>query len=158
VTASFLSSRSPWPRLVLLGIWAVTFALVEAMVVYYLRRLFGLESAARFVEGAFHFPKDYLAYERGREAATMVMLIAVALLAGRTLWQAFAYWLFAFGVWDVFYYVWLYVLLRWPSSLGTRDLLFLIPSEWWAPVWLPAAISAGFVAVAVLILRVTRKA
>lgn len=152
-----LADRSPWPRLAVVAVWAVAFALVEAMVVYYLRRLFGLESAAQFTEGAFHFPKDYLVYERGREAATIVMLVAVSLLAGRTLWQAFAYWLFAFGVWDVFYYVWLYVLLRWPSSPGTRDLLFLIPNEWWAPVWLPGAISAGFIAVAVLILRFTRR-
>jgi hypothetical protein len=158
VTPSFLASRSPWPRLAIVGVWAVAFALVEATVVYYLRKLFALEFAAVFTERSFHFPSDYLIYERGREAATMVMLVAVALLAGRTLWQALAYWLFAFGAWDVFYYVWLYVLLRWPSSLGTRDLLFLMPDEWWAPVWLPVSISAGFIVVAVLILRFTRRA
>jgi hypothetical protein len=158
VKPALLAARSPWPRLAIVGVWAVAFALVEAMVVFYLRRLFGLEFAARFTERAFHFPHDYLVYERGREAATMVMLVTVAMLAGRTLWQAFAYWLFAFGVWDVFYYVWLYVLLAWPSSLGARDLLFLIPNEWWAPIWLPGAISAGFIAVAVLILRFTRRA
>ena len=155
---SFLASRSPWPRLAIVGVWAVAFALVEAMVVCYLRKLFALEFAAVFTERSFHFPSDYLIYERAREAATMVMLVAVALLAGRTLWQALAYWLFAFGVWDVFYYVWLYVLLRWPGSLATRDLLFLMPDEWWAPVWLPVSISAGFIVVAVLILRFTRRA
>ncbi len=158
MTAASLTSRSPWPRLVVVAAWAIAFALVEAMVVYYLRKLFALESAAVFTEEAFHFPADYLLYERAREAATMVMLVGVALLAGRTAWQVLAYWLFAFGVWDIFYYVWLYVLLRWPSSLGARDLLFLIPREWWAPVWLPTAISAGFIAVAVLLLRSTRSA
>jgi hypothetical protein len=158
MTPTFLAGRSPWPRLAIVGAWAVAFALVEAMVVFYLRRLFGLEFAAQFTEHAFHFPKGYLAYERGREAATIAMLVTVALLAGRTLWQAFAYWLFAFGVWDIFYYVWLYVLLRWPSSLGARDLLFLIPDEWWAPVWLPVSISAGLMVVAVLILRYSRRA
>jgi len=158
VTPSFLASRSPWPRLAIVAVWAVAFALVEATVVYYLRKLFGLEFAAVFTERRFRFPEDYLVYEQGREAATMVMLVAVGLLAGRTLWQAVAYWLFAFGVWDVFYYVWLWVLLGWPSSFGTRDLLFLIPDEWWAPVWLPVSISAGFVLAAVLILRFTRRA
>jgi len=158
MTPSFLTARSPWPRLAIVAAWAVAFALVEAMVVYYLRRLFGLEFAAVFTERRFHFPEDYLVYEQGREAATMVMLAAVALLAGRTLWQAFAYWLFAFGVWDICYYVWLWILLGWPSSLRARDLLFLIPEEWWAPVWLPVAISAGFIAAAVLILRLTRRA
>jgi hypothetical protein len=158
VTPSFLASRSPWPRLAVVAVWAVAFALVEAMVVYYLRKLFALEYAAVFTEQSFHYPKDYLIYEQAREAATMVMLVAVGLLAGRTFWQALAYWLFAFGVWDVFYYVWLYVLLRWPGSPGTRDLLFLIPVEWWAPVWLPVALSAGLIAVAVLLLRFTRRA
>lgn len=158
MTPSFLASRSPWPRLAIVAVWAVAFALVEATVVYYLRKLFGLEFAAVVTERRFRFPEDYLVYEQGREAATMVMLVAVGLLAGRTLWQAVAYWLFAFGVWDVFYYVWLWVLLGWPSSFGTRDLLFLIPDEWWAPVWLPVSISAGFVLAAVLILRFTRRA
>jgi len=157
VTPSFLTSRSPWPRLALVAVWAAAFALVEAMVVYYLRKLFALEYAAVYAERTFHFPKDYLVYEQGREAATMVMLVAVALLAGRTAWQAVACWLFAFGVWDIFFYVWLWILLGWPSSLATRDLLFLIPSEWWAPVWLPVSISAGFVLVAVLLLRFTRR-
>ena len=158
MTPSFLTSRSPWPRLAIVAAWAVAFALVEAMVVYYLRKLFGLEFAAVFTERRFHFPKDYLVHEQGREAAAMAMLAAVGLLAGRTLWQAFAYWLFAFGVWDICYYVWLWILLGWPSSLRTRDLLFLIPDEWWAPVWLPVSISAGLMAAAVLILRFTRRA
>ena len=61
-------------------------------------------------------------------------------------------------MWDVFYYVWLYVYLRWPSSPGTRDLLFLLPREWWAPVWQPVLASCVFVAVAVLILARTRRA
>ena len=150
--------RSPWTRLAIVGIWAVAFALLEAMVVYYLRRLFALEFSAVFTKDTFHFPGDYLVYEQAREATTMVMLVAVGLLAGRTLRQVFAYWLFAFGVWDIAYYAWLYVLLRWPSSLGTRDLLFLMPNEWWAPVWQPVLISCGFVAVAVLLLRFTRRA
>ena len=158
MTPSFLASRSPWPRLAIVGVWAVALALVEATVVYYLRKLFALEFAAVFTERSFRFPSDYLVYERSREAATMVMLVAVALLAGRTPWQVFAYWLFAFGAWDILYYAWLWVLLGWPGSLGTRDLLFLMPDAWWAPVWLPVSISAGFIVVAVLILRFTRRA
>jgi hypothetical protein len=49
-------------------------------------------------------------------------------------------------------------MLRWPSSPGDRDLLFLIPSEWWAPVWMPVLASCGFIAVAVLILGRSRRA
>ena len=88
----------------------------------------------------------------------MVTLVTIGLLAGRTAWQAVAYWAAAFGIWDIAYYGWLYVLLGWPSSLGTQDLLFLIPREWWAPVWQPLAASAVMIAVAVLLLRWTRRA
>ena len=151
-------AKSPWPRLVVVAVWAVAFALVEAMVVVYLRRLFGQKYGLTFAPGDFHFPRASMGYEQAREAATMVMLLAVGYLAGRTWWQRFAYWLFAFGVWDVFYYLWLYVYLRWPTSPGTKDLLFLIPREWWAPVWQPVLVSLAFVAVAVLILAKTRRA
>jgi len=151
------SAKNPWVRLAVVAVWAVAFALVEAMVVVYLRKLFGLQYGLAFVPRDFHYPRAYLGYERAREAATMVMLLAAGYLAGRTGWQRLAYWLFAFGVWDIFYYVWLYVYLRWPASPGTRDLLFLIPGEWWAPVWVPMLASLAFVAVAVLILAKTRR-
>ena len=152
------SGNSVWVRSVGICVWAVAFAAVEAMVVYYLRKLFGFQYRLEYTPADFHFPKAYLAYEQAREAATMVMLLGVAFLAGRTWWQRFAFWLLAFGVWDVFYYVWLWVLLRWPSSLAERDLLFLIPGEWWGPVWMPVLASVGFIAVAAVILATTRRA
>ena len=151
-------AKSPWPRLAAVAVWAIAFALVEAMVVVYLRKLFGLEYALQFTPRKFHFPPDYLHFEQAREAATMVMLLAVGFLAGRTWWQRFAYWLFAFGMWDVCYYVWLWVYLRWPSGFGSRDLLFLIPNEWWAPVWQPVVASCIFMGVALMLLAWTRRA
>jgi hypothetical protein len=56
-------------------------------------------------------------------------------------------------VWDIFYYVWLKVLLDWPASLLTPDILFLIPLPWWGPVIAPVLIAllmtgAGWTAVA----------
>jgi hypothetical protein len=155
---SAAADKNPWVRLAVVAAWAIAFAFVEAMVVFYLRRLFAQQYRLVFTPRDFHYPRAYLGYEQAREAATMVMLLAVGYLAGRTWWQRFAYWLLAFGVWDVFYYVWLWVLLCWPSSPRTRDLLFLIPSEWWAPVWQPVIVSLGFIGVAVLILAKTRRA
>jgi hypothetical protein len=152
------STRSVWVRLAIVAVWAIAFALVEATVVVYLRRIFALQLHLFYHVGDFHFPRPYLHYEQAREAATMAMLLAVGWLAGRTWWQRLAYWLLAFGLWDVFYYVWLYIYLRWPSSPATRDLLFLIPREWWAPVWQPVLASGVFVALAVLILARTRQA
>ncbi len=136
----------PWPRLLAVAVFAIAFAFVEATIVSYLRRLFALQYQLTIASGHFHFPHAYLWHEQAREAATIVCLLAVAWLAGRG-WRArIGCFLVAFGVWDVFYYVWLYALLSWPSSPGTRDLLFLIPSEWWAPVWQPVAVSLALIA------------
>ena len=122
-----MPDSSPWTRLAAVAIYAAAMAVVEAMVVYYLRRLFALQYAAVFTPGRFSFPHAYLRHEQIREAATIVMLLAVAWLAGRGLVQKLAYFLFAFGVWDIGYYVALKIMLDWPASLGTRDLLFLSP-------------------------------
>ena len=132
-------------------------AVVEAMVVYYLRRLFALEYAAVFAPGRFSFPHAYLRHEQTREAATIVMLVVIAYLAGRGLLQKLAYFLFAFGVWDIGYYVALKIMLDWPASLGTRDLLFLTPRQWWAPVWEPLLASTAFIVVASLLLLSARR-
>jgi hypothetical protein len=70
-----------------------------------------------------------------------VMLLTVGILAGRT-WRArWGYAALAFGIWDIFYYVFLKVLTSWPRSIMDWDILFLIPLPWWGPVWAPAAIA-----------------
>jgi hypothetical protein len=84
--------------------------------------------------------------EIAREACTMIVLGAVAWMssarvAGR--WGAF---LIGFGIWDLMYYGTLWVLLGWPESLLTWDILFLIPVPWVAPVWTPVLIATLFVA------------
>jgi hypothetical protein len=77
-----------------------------------------------------------------RELATLVMLATVGWLAGRNNRSRTGYFLIAFGVWDIFYYVFLKVLTGWPQSLFDWDILFLIPLPWWGPVWAPASIAA----------------
>ena len=61
------------------------------------------------------------------------MLLAVAYIAGGNGPQRFGYFLLSFGIWDVFYYVFLKVLIGWPESLLTWDVLFLIPLTWVGP-------------------------
>ena len=141
----------------MVAIYAAAMAVVEASVVYYLRKLFALQYAAVFTAGRFRFPAAYLRHEQVRELATIVMLLAVAYLAGRGWRQKLAYFLFAFGVWDIGYYAALKIMLGWPASLTTRDLLFLAPRQWWAPVWQPILASCAFVFVAVLLLARTRR-
>ena len=139
------TGSSRWTRLAVVAVYATAMAVVEAMVVYYLRRLFALQYAAVFTPGRFVFPPAYLRHEQIREAATIVMLLAVAFLAGRGLLQKLAYFLLAFGVWDIGYYFWLWMFVGWPHGPGTWDVLFLIPIPWAGPVWAPIAVSLALV-------------
>jgi len=118
-------------------------AFMESAVVVYLRDLY-------YPEG-FSFPlaqAGLLTYsvEVGRETATLLMLFAVARLAGSGGWDRTACFAFLFGVWDIWYYVWLKVLLGWPASLLTWDVLFLIPVVWIGPVLAPVLVSLLLVA------------
>ena len=124
--------------LVWISLFAVGFAFVESAVVVYLRALY-------YPEG-FRFPlalmdTHHFLTEVAREVATVVMLVSVAVLAGTRAWERFGYFLIAFGVWDIFYYVWLKVLLDWPATLTDWDVLFLIPLPWVGPVIAPVLIS-----------------
>jgi hypothetical protein len=76
-----------------------------------------------------------------REAATLLMLFAVGWLAGKTWRSRVGYTLLAFGVWDIFYYVFLKIITGWPHSILDWDILFLLPLPWWGPVIAPAIIA-----------------
>lgn len=83
-----------------------------------------------------------------REAATIIMLIGVGAMAGRTRVEKFAAFLYSFAIWDLFYYVFLKLLLDWPESLFTWDILFLIPVPWVGPVLAPCLISCSMILLA----------
>jgi hypothetical protein len=98
-------------------------------------------------------PPGMVAIETGREAATLVMFLGVAALAGTDRWERFLAFCVAFGVWDIFYYAWLWIFVRWPPSLLTWDILFLLPVPWVGPVLAPVLISVALVAGSLLLLR-----
>lgn len=83
--------------------------------------------------------------EIGREAATMLMLAAVALAVAGNARQWTAAFAIAFGVWDIVFYASLKVLLGWPASLFTWDILFLIPVPWVGPVVAPVLVSVAMI-------------
>jgi len=125
-------------RFAWVGVFALTMAFVEAAVVVYLRRVLGVVDLARDLP--LYDPSVTL-IEIAREASTLVMLLAVGFLAGRSRGARLGFALCAFGLWDVLYYVWLKVLIDWPESLLTEDVLFLIPLPWWGPVLAPVLIA-----------------
>jgi hypothetical protein len=128
-------------------------ALLESAVVVYAR--------AFLYPNGFAFPlvpmEKHLVYmELFRELATMIMLFAPGALMVRSSVQRFAYYCFAFGVWDIFYYVFLKVLLDWPASLLDQDILFLVPVLWVGPVLAPCMASIGMILLGLVLLRNAR--
>ena len=121
-------------RFLCVSAYAVAMAFLEAVVVAYIRRLL-------YITEDHVSLGPYVRMEIWREAATIVMLVAVGWLAGRRGAERWAYGLFAFGLWDLGYYAWLKVLLGWPETLLDWDILFLIPLRWWGPVLSPMLIA-----------------
>jgi len=121
-------------KYLILGIFAVAMGAFEAIVVIYLRQIY-------YPQG-FEFPLNLfsskmLSIELFREFSTILMIAAVAFLASRDSLKRFAWFLYIFAVWDIFYYIFLKFLIEWPPSLLTWDILFLIPVTWVGPVLAP---------------------
>lgn len=130
--------------------FAVAMGFLEAAVVVYLR-------AVAYPEG-FAFPlktldEKLVFTELLREAATLVMLLAPGALLSRKRQERFAWFCWSFAVWDIFYYVFLKLLLGWPASFLTWDVLFLLPTVWVGPVLAPCMVSVGLMLLAVAILN-----
>jgi hypothetical protein len=115
-------------------------AWVESAVVFYLRTM--IHRIVPYQHEPLPIIGGLGPVEMVREAATLVMLLAVGLLAGRSWRSRIGYTLIAFGVWDIFYYVFLKVMCGWPVSLFEWDILFLLPLPWWGPVLAPMSIAA----------------
>jgi hypothetical protein len=141
-------------RLSWLALYAVTMAYLESAVVVYLRALYYPDG---FAFPLVALPSGMIAIEVGREASTLIMLLATAALAGRDPWERFLAFNVAFGVWDVFYYVWLWLFLGWPPSLFTWDLLFLIPVPWLGPVLAPLIVSTALITVSLWLWRLDER-
>ncbi len=124
-------------KLILLAVFGIAMAHLEGVVVVYLRKALGIPDIESNTESVRKFPERYLKIEMTREAATIIMLIVIAWLTGNTWIEKGIYFLWTFAFWDLFYYISLYVLIKWPPSFKTIDVLFLIPVPWIAPVWLP---------------------
>ena len=159
-----------WLKRTLLALilFGIAFAYVEAAVVVYLRTVFVpiRDETFRRVAHDDLFPLltpehlraagpryvGLLGIELGRETATIVMLAAAGLAIAGNFRQWLAGFMIAFGVWDIFYYVFLRLLIGWPESLMTWDILFLVPAPWVGPVIAPAIVSLSMIVAGWIIL------
>ena len=136
--------------LVVISIFALAMGYMESAVVVYLRRIY-------YPEG-FSLPLKMMDFKLGitelfREGATMIMLITLSMLITTRSLLRFAWFIYAFAIWDIAYYLFLFLLLGWPPSLLTWDVLFLIPVIWRGPVLAPLinSFTMIFLAMAILI-------
>jgi hypothetical protein len=134
-----MSEKKRW---ILVVLYAIAMAWVESAAVLYLRVINGR------IQPYQVNPLPMLSsslplgpVEMVREAATLVMLITIGWLAGRSSRARLGYFVIAFGFWDIFYYVFLRVVTGWPASFMDWDVLFLLPLPWWGPVLAPVLIS-----------------
>jgi len=138
------------------ALFALAFGFVEASVVIYIRAAIGMlpgfsgtladvvrESAPLYSQPIVlrQMPAALITVETLRESATMVMLASVALLAANRRRERSAMFLWCFAWWDLSYYAGLWATVRWPQSLQSPDVLFLIPEPWLAQVWFPLLVS-----------------
>ncbi|MFA3782261.1 hypothetical protein ABRY23_04270 [Melioribacteraceae bacterium 4301-Me] len=137
-------SKFFWPT-----IFAIAMGFLEATVVVYLRELYYPNG---FTFPLITFPEKIFYIEIIREFATIVMLVSVGVISGNNLLQRFAYFLYCFAVWDIFYYIALKIFLNWPESLFTWDVLFLIPVAWVGPVIAPIINSLTMIILAIMII------
>ncbi len=152
-----------------LFLFGISFGYVEAAVVVYLRAiynpvrqrlhperdpndLFPLITSQQLAQAGPENPRRLL-IEVGREAATMIMLGAVALAVARNIHEWIAAFAIAFGVWDIAFYAFLKLMIHWPNSLSTWDILFLIPLPWVGPVWAPVLVALTMILCGLISLR-----
>jgi len=145
-----MSGGLSWkPTILWVAVYSVAMGFLESAVVIYLRNI--------YYPYGFDFPlspirsSDALV-ELIREIATMVMLASLSIIAGNNFRQRIAYFLLSFAIWDITYYLFLYLMIGWPSSVLTWDILFLIPVTWTGPVIAPVIVSFTMIFIAMMIL------
>ncbi len=126
-------------RIMAVTAYSIAMGYLESAVVIYLREI-------TFGNSFQVFPVQFLdpqmaGIEIVREAATIIMPLAIGYLAGKTWPHRFLFFVYSFAIWDLFYYLFLKITTGWPGSLGDFDVLFLIPVMWIGPVLCPMLIA-----------------
>jgi hypothetical protein len=148
--------RFPVRTLLWVTIFGIAFANIESAVVIYLRDIFypeGFSFPLKAISPNIESIRNIITVEVFREVATMLLLVSIAAVASKNFNVGFAWFIYAFAIWDIFYYFFLFVFLGWPESLLTWDVLFLLPVTWVGPVIAPIINSIYMILLALVIIR-----
>jgi hypothetical protein len=151
-SSRFDTTGFPLQLLFWVTLFAIAMGFMESAVVIYLREI--------LYPAGFDFPLKPISAQLAvtelfRELATLIMLLGAGVLAGKTSSTRFAWFIYAFGIWDLFFYLFLKLILDWPASFFTWDVLFLIPVTWTGPVLSPVIVSCLMVLLALVIVNNT---
>jgi hypothetical protein len=135
-------------------VFAISMGFFESAVVVYLRKI--------AYPGGFAFPlhplsSDLATIEILREAFSLIMLFSVSAILGKRMIGRFGWFIFNFAIWDICYYLFLFLLTGWPDSFFTMDLLFLIPVIWTGPVLAPMLLSGLMIFLGILIINYSKR-
>ena len=130
--------RSLTKTMVWVTIFSIAMGFLETAVVVYLLELYCPDNV---LFPLAQMSTTVIITELLREGATIIMLIGIGYLAGRKFITGFAWFIYSFAIWDIFYYIFIKLILNWPESLFTWDILFLIPTIWTGPVIAPVITS-----------------
>lgn len=141
-------------KAIILTVFAIAMACLESAVVVYIRELY-------FADGfsiVFRPIKELIIKtELTREFATIVMLYTIACIMSKSSHKRFAWFIYSFAIWDIFYYIWLKVFINWPISVFEWDILFLLPVTWLGPVLAPVLCSFAMILLAYVIIKFDAK-
>ena len=136
-------------KIIIITSFAIAMGFLEAAVVVYMREILYPDG---FSFPLSPIPVNLAVTELLREVATVVMLVTIGIMAARKFSTGFAWFMYSFAIWDIFYYVFLKLLLGWPESILTWDVLFLIPTTWTGPVLTPVLVSMTLILLAMVVL------
>lgn len=138
-------------RIAAVLIFSIAMAWVESATVAYLRTL--VHRVDPYQLAPLPIAASFGSVEIIREAATLAMLAAVGWLAGISAKSRLGFFLISFGIWDIFYYLFLKIIVGWPHTIFDWDVLFLIPLPWWGPVLSPILVSLVLIVIGTFLQR-----
>ena len=142
-------------RLALLSAFAVALGYLQALARLYVHRILAIGPlAAHFDPNALQQAPDWLiSSQQTGQVALIILLTVLALLVARRLSHRLGVFVFVGGLARLIYYGSLKVAAGWPASWTTQDCLLWIPRPWYGQIWIALVVSAGAVALGLLLLR-----
>ncbi len=146
-------------RLALLSAFAMALGYLQASARLYVHRILGIGPlAAHFDPNALQQAPDWLiSSQQTSQVALIILLTVFALLVARGLSHTLGAFMFAGGLARLIYYSSLKIAAGWPGSWMTQDCLLWIPRPWYGQIWIALVVSAGAVALGLLLLRGFRR-